>query len=70
MAMKNKEIEVLGIWEEIYNPIFNSLKFEGINNQAGLNRFVLSVKPIAKQAVSQLTQIPRMTQLSGVEELQ
>jgi hypothetical protein len=40
---KNK-IEFLGIWEEIYNPDFNSPEFEGIKNQAGLNRFVLSVK--------------------------
>ena len=28
----------------MYNPGFNSLEFEGIKNQAGLNRFVLSVK--------------------------
>ena len=34
----------IGIWEEIYNPDFNSLEFEGIKNQAGLNRFILSVK--------------------------
>ncbi len=43
--LRNKNtIEFLGIWEEIYNPNFNSLEFEGIKNQAGLNRFVLSVK--------------------------
>ena len=28
----------------MYNPIFNSLEFEGIKNEAGLNRFSLSVK--------------------------
>ncbi len=43
--LRNKNtIEFLGIWEEIYNPDFNSPEFEGIRNQAGLNRFVLSVK--------------------------
>ena len=43
--LRNKNtIEFLGIWEEIYNPDFNSLEFEGIKNEAGLNRFVLSVK--------------------------
>jgi hypothetical protein len=43
--LRNKNtIEFLGIWEEIYNPVFNSPEFEGIKNQAGLNRFVLSVK--------------------------
>ncbi|MFW8601600.1 KilA-N domain-containing protein [Desulfobacterota bacterium M19] len=43
--LRNKNtIEFLGIWEELYNPSFNSLEFEGIKNQAGLNRFILSVK--------------------------
>ena len=43
--LRNKNtIEFLGIWEEIYNPAFNSPEFEGIKNQAGLNRFALSVK--------------------------
>jgi len=43
--LRNKNtIEFLGIWEELYNPAFNSLEFEGIKNQAGLNRFILSVK--------------------------
>jgi hypothetical protein len=43
--LRNKNtIEFLGIWEEMYNPVFNSTEFEGIKNQAGLNRFILSVK--------------------------
>lgn len=43
--LRNKNtIEFLGIWEEIYNSDFNYPEFEGIKNQAGLNRFVLSVK--------------------------
>lgn len=43
--LRNKNtIEFLGIWEDMYNPAFNSPEFEGIKNQAGLNRFVLSVK--------------------------
>ena len=43
--LRNKNtIEFLGIWEEIYNPNFNSPEFEGIKNAAGLNRFILSVK--------------------------
>ncbi len=38
--LRNKNtIEFIGIWEEIYNPHFNSPEFEGIKNQAGLNRF-------------------------------
>ena len=43
--LRNKNtIEFLGIWEEMYNPDFNSLEFEGIRNMAGLNRFIMSVK--------------------------
>lgn len=43
--LRNKNtIEFLGIWEQMYNPDFNSPEFEGIKNEAGLNRFVLSVK--------------------------
>ncbi len=43
--LRNKNtIEFLGIWEGMYNPGFNSPEFEGIKNQAGLNRFTLSVK--------------------------
>ena len=43
--LRNKNtIEFLGIWEEMYNPDFNFPEFEGIKNEAGLNRFILSVK--------------------------
>ena len=43
--LRNKNtIEFLGIWEEMYNPNFNSPEFEGIKNQAGLNRFIISAK--------------------------
>ena len=43
--LRNKNtIEFLGIWEEMYNPNFNSPEFERIKNEAGLNRFILSVK--------------------------
>jgi hypothetical protein len=32
-------IEFLGIWEQIYNPLFKPLEFEGFKKQAGLNSF-------------------------------
>lgn len=38
--LRNKNtIEFLGIWEEMYNPRFNSHEFEGIKNEAGLNQY-------------------------------
>ncbi len=43
--LRNKNtIEFIGIWECINNSNFNSPEFEGIKNQAGFNRFTLSVK--------------------------
>lgn len=43
--LKNKDtILFLGVWEQINNPDFNSLEFEGIKNEAGRNSFYLSAK--------------------------
>ena len=43
--MRNRNtIEFLGIWEQIYNPDFKPLEFEGFRSQAGLNSFSLSPK--------------------------
>jgi hypothetical protein len=51
--LRNKNtIEFLGIWEQMYNPDFNSPEFEGIKNEAGLNRFILSVKHWAEKTNS------------------
>ena len=32
-------IEFLGIWEQINNPVFKSVEFDGFRKHAGLNRF-------------------------------
>ena len=43
--MRNKNtLEYIGIWEKVYNPDFNYGEFSIIKNQAGLNRFKISVK--------------------------
>ena len=43
--LKNKDtVLFLGAWELLNNPIFNSLEFEGIKNEAGRNSFYLSAK--------------------------
>ena len=43
--LRNKNtIEFLGIWEEMYNSEFNSSGYEEILLEAGLNRFIMSVK--------------------------
>ena len=41
--LRNKNtLEFLSVWEEIYNPAFNSLEFDSFKNQAGTNSFTLS----------------------------
>lgn len=43
--MRNRNtVELLGFWEQLYNPHFNPLEFEGIRKQTGLNSFVLTPK--------------------------
>jgi hypothetical protein len=46
---KKDTVEFLGVWEMSNNLTgFNSLEFEGIRNEAGTNRFTLSVKKWVK----------------------
>ncbi|WP_394757313.1 KilA-N domain-containing protein [Rhodoferax sp.] len=37
-------VEFLGIWETVYNPVFNYGEFALIKSQAGLNSYKISVK--------------------------
>ncbi len=37
-------IEFLGIWEQLNNPAFNPIEFDGIRKMAGLNSFILTAK--------------------------
>ncbi|MBT3234097.1 MAG: KilA-N domain-containing protein [Calditrichaeota bacterium] len=43
--MRNRNtIEFLGIWEQLNNPDFNPIEFDGIKSQSGLNSFILTAK--------------------------
>lgn len=43
--IRNKNtIEFLAVWERLNNTNFNSPEFEGIRNEAGTNRFMMSAK--------------------------
>lgn len=37
-------IELLGFWEQLYNPDFKPVEFDGFRKQAGLNSFVMTSK--------------------------
>ena len=41
--MRNRNtIEFLGVWENLYNPLFKPTEFEGFKKEAGLNAFTMS----------------------------
>ena len=41
--MRNRNVlEYLGLWEQLYNPDFKPLEFEGFRKEAGLHAFTLS----------------------------
>jgi hypothetical protein len=43
--MRNRNtIEFLGLWEQLNNPDFKSIEFDGFRSQAGLNSFTLTPK--------------------------
>jgi hypothetical protein len=52
-------VEFLGVWEQLNNPGFNPVEFDGIKMQAGLNNFTLTPKQWIEKtrAVSQYTPI-------------
>lgn len=35
-------IEFLGLWEQMHNPNFNPIEFDGIRNKTGLNNFIIT----------------------------
>ena len=37
-------IELIGLWEKLYNPNFKPVEFDGFRKEAGLNSFVLTPK--------------------------
>jgi hypothetical protein len=42
--MRNRNtIEFLGLWETLHNPNFNRVQFDTFKNEAGLNRFVMTL---------------------------
>ena len=54
-------LEYIGIWEKIYNPNFNYGEFAIIRNQAGLNRFKISVNDFGKDYIN-LPKLPSINQ--------
>lgn len=43
--MRNRStIQFIGLWEQLHNPDFNSIEFDGFKNEAGSNSFSLTPK--------------------------
>lgn len=48
--MRNRNtVEFLGVWENLNNPDFKPLEFEGFRNRAGLNSFVLTERQASEE---------------------
>ena len=57
--LKNKDtVLFLGVWERINNLDFNSLEFDGIRNEAGLNSVLI------RQALSQGERLVHLNQVA------
>jgi hypothetical protein len=55
-------IEFLGIWEQLNNPGFNPVEFDGFKRQAGLNSFTLTpASGLSKPAPSASSPSPAAT---------
>lgn len=42
-------VEFLGVWEQLHNPNFNPIEFDGIRKKTGLNSFILTAKQWIKK---------------------
>ena len=67
--MRNRmTLEYLGLWEELYNPDFKPLGFEGFRKEVGLNHFTMSPSKWIEgvNAINQLICISNMENINAV----
>ena len=60
-------IEYIGIWEKINNQHFNYTEFGVIENEAGVNRFIMSVGQLNKIAITQMKSLLQNANLKKLE---
>ena len=61
-------LEFLGLWEQINNPGFNPVEFDGIRMQAGLNSFTLTPKQWIERTGAQLVCLFNLENLNALFE--
>ena len=59
-------IEYLGVWEQLHNPNFKPIEFDGFRNQSGLNSFSLTPKEWADKTNATINEL---VVLSNMESL-
>ncbi len=70
--MRSKDtIEFLGLWERINNTNFNSIEFDGIKNNTGVNSFILTPKQWKeeKQKLEPKERLERLNEIA-IEQLE
>lgn len=60
-------IEFLGIWEQLNNPHFNPVEFDGFKKEAGLNSFMLKQMRILGNSAAQQPTITVATTLKDIK---
>ena len=56
--MRNRNtVELLGFLEQLYNPSFKPLEFEGFKNESGSNSFTLRLQQLNEVAIAQMTSL-------------
>jgi hypothetical protein len=67
--MRNRNtIEFLGLWEQLNNPGFKSIEFDGFRSQAGLNSFALTPKLwVEKTAAVGIAALPSASRVMKAE---
>ena len=63
--MRNKDtIDYLGLWESIYNPNFNRVGFEAVENEAGRNRFTMSPTKWINEGISPKDRLVKLNNIA------
>ena len=62
-------IEFIGLWEQLKNPDFNSIEFDGIKNISGSNSFSLAPKRLIELNQMAIRQLKALSSNATIKKL-